>query len=419
MITSAVKEKEDWVIRNAPDSKILVEAANRRGGRSGGKSPALYIDPKTPQAQTLKDWKAAVTAATDRENPDRGPLMRFYENLMLDNHAASVIESRIFYSQRSARKLVDAAGEENKELTKLFERPWFDDLIYKTIFEKFQGTTLLGMFDLTPDGELAELMEIPQSHFNTKLGIIVENEGEQNGTSYREGPMANYVVQIGGDYDLGMLEKLAPIILAKKLGLGSWLDYIEKYGVPPLFITTDREDDNRLKELYNAAKNFKSNHFMVGRGQEKFEIGKDAGGGATSPFDTLMERANGETSKRVLGGVGIADEKSFVGSAEIQFRLAKDRFESDKLFFKYVFNTLIKPRLIKLSPVYAPLADHTFEWDDTENMTKAELIDAVVKLGSIYEVDPEYITEQTGIPIIGMKYTQPTAPGKEEDKPKK
>lgn len=409
---------QDKFIREAPDSKILVEAAYRRGGGTSGRSPHMNIDPVSPQAKTLTDWKIAIMSATDRENPNRGPLMRLNDNLMLDNHLASVIESRILYCQRSAHKLVNDKGEENKELSWLLERPWFDEMIYKVIFKKFQGTTLLGMFDLTPDGELAEIMEIPQSHFNTRLGIITENEGEIHGTSYREGPMANYVLQIGSDYELGMFEKLAPIVLAKKLGLGSWLDYIDKYGVPPLFITTDREDDTRIQELYNAAKNFKSNHFMVGRGQEKFEIGKDAAG-SVSPFDPLMTRANDEMSKRVLGGSGITDEKSFVGSAEIQFRLAKDRFESDKLFFKYIFNAHIKPRLVKLSPVYAPLANHYFEWDDTETMSKSELIDAVVKLGGVYEIDPAYIEEQTGIPVIGMKYPAPPAPGNTEEPVKK
>ena len=53
-------------------------------------------------------------------------------------------------------------------------------------------------------------------------------------------------------------------------------------------------------------------------------------------FDKLIERANGEMSKRILGGSGLTDEKSFVGSSEIQFRLAKDRFESDKLLVKNI-----------------------------------------------------------------------------------
>lgn len=400
-LVSYIQEK---AIGLAPDSRILVEAAMRRGNGSNGYAPKMNVDPVNIMAKTMKDYKHCIMQATDRENPQRGELMRFNDNMTLDNHMMSLIESRILFSQRSAFKMVSNSGEENKDLSWLLERSWFDTLIYKVLFEQFQGTTLLGLFDLTNDGELDNIMEIPQSHFNVAKGIIVENEGDLQGSNYKEGPLRNYVIQIGEDYDLGMFEKLAPILLAKKLAIGSNLDYIEKFGVPPLFITTDREDDGRLKELYEAALNFKSNHFMVGRGQEKFEVGKDAGGGSTAPFQELINFVNDEEAKRILGGNGITDEKSFVGSAEIQFKLAKDRFESDKLRFKYIFNKEIKPRLVKLSPVYAGFADHYFEWDDTETLSKSEIVDICVKLGSMYEVDPQYVTEQTGVPILGMKY---------------
>ena len=105
-----------------------------------------------------------------------------------------------------------------------------------------------------------------------------------------------------------------------------------------------------------------------------------------------MQRGDNEVSKRVLGGSSIADEKAFVGSAEIQYKLAKDRFEADKLYFKNIFNAHIKPRLIEISPIYAPLANLTFDWDDTESLTQKEIIDAVVKLGTLYEIDQEYVS---------------------------
>lgn len=73
------------------------------------------------------------------------------------------------------------------------------------------------------------------------------------------------------------------------------------------------------------------------------------------------------------------------------------------MYFKYIFNAHIKPRLIKLSPVYAGLNNHYFEWDNTESLTQKEIIDTISKLGSIYEIDPEYITTVTGIPVLGAR----------------
>lgn len=401
---------ESRIIRNTDDRRIMVEAAIRNGD-NGNKESNLYSkltrEAINLRAQTLKNYKDAVAAATDPEEPAWAQLWTLYTNLMLDNHLASVIDSRILYVQRSPFKLVDDAGNENEDISWLLERPWHDELIYKVLFSKYQGKTLLELYNLTPDGELAEIEEIPQPYFNTKKGLITPDIDGNKGWSYREGIFSTFYLQIGRDDDLGMLSRLAPTVLAKKLAMGSYQDYIEKFGIPPLFITTDREDDNRLNQLFEAAKNFKSNHFMVGRGQEKFDVGNVSGSGV-APFDALINRVNDEISKRILGGSGLTDEKAFVGSAEIQFRLAKDRYESDKLFYKYIFNQHVKPMLIALSPVYKPLEKFYFEWDNTETLDMKAFIEAVNILSNHYDIDPEQIEQTTGIKILGIK--QPANP---------
>ncbi len=391
---------ENAVINNAPISKIRVSMATR------DKSPSQSLERQavSMQAQTLAEWKAAITMATDPEEPDRSQLQVLYDNLMLDNHLASVVDSRILFCQRSPFKIINEKGEENKELTWLFERTWFEDFIKFTLMSRFTGNSLMELYNIDPiTNELSIVDEIPMAHYNTKKGLIVKAPGDQKGWQYKEGALAPYYIQAGKDNDLGLLAQMAPIVLAKKLGLGSWLDYVEKYGVPSLFITTDREDDARLNQLFEAAANFKSNGFMVGRGSEKFEIGKDTGSGNADNFDKLIERSNTEISKRVLGGSGLTDEKSYVGSSEIQFRLAKDRFESDKLLVKNVINQQLFPRLLKISTVYSVLQGHYFDWDNSETYTAKEFADIVNILGTQFELDPEQIAEKTGLKILGQK----------------
>lgn len=408
---------ETAVIENA-SAKTLRVAAFLKNEKAISK--LLEYEAESMQKQTLRDWTNAIAAATDPEFPDFTALFKLYKNLNLDNHLASIIDSRILFCQRSEYKIIDAAGNENEELTKLFERTWFEEFVKLTIMSRFEGTKLIEMFDVDPETkELVTVDEIERPYFNARKGIITKMPGLDTGWLYKEGALAPYYIQVGKDKDLGMLAYLAPIVLAKKLGFGSWLDYVEKYGVPALFITTDREDDTRLKELYTAASKFKSNGFMVGRGQEKFEIGKSEGGNADN-FDKLIERANSEMSKRILGGSGLTDEKSFVGSSEIQFRLAKDRFESDKLLAKNVINEKLIPRLQKLSPVYAGLKGHTFKWGEAVTLTAKEFADIVAVLGQLFELDPEEITQKTGFKIIRQKENNsfPPAPPTEEVKKK-
>ena len=405
---------EKRVLLSADFQLLKVMAAAKSGNAI---SKQLEYEAETLQVQTLNEWKMAVMSASDPEEPDKQLLSLLYRNLMLDNHLSSVIDSRILYCQRNPFKIVNEKGDENEELTTLLERTWFEEFVKLTLLSRYEGTKLIELYDLNPiTKELNSIDEIPMQYFNTKKGIITKAPGNTSGWTYKEGALHPYYIQVGKDKELGLLAQMAPIILSKKLGLGSWLDYIEKYGVPTLFITTDREDDNRLKELFEAAQNFKSSAFMIGRGNEKFEVGKSDAGNPDN-FDKLVIRANDEMSKRILGGSGLTDEKAFVGSAEIQFRLAKDRFESDKLLVKNIINEQLFPRLVKISPVYAPLVNHFFQWDNSETQTSKEVADLVAVMAPYFDLDTEELSQKVGLNILGQK--TPLSPMEDSEDTKK
>lgn len=388
---------------------------------TGASSPASYKrQPTSYREQDVDRWTRAIMAATDPDNPTRGELMRFYQNLMLDDHLASTIDSRILRVKRASFKFVDnKTGEiENEELKKLFERPWFDDMVQIVLSSIFQGTTLLELFDLNEAGELECINEIPQSNFIAQKGIIINEESDQAGVSYKEGALSRFYVQIGKDYNLGMLNGLAVICLAKKLGLGSWLSFIDKFGVPPVFVVTDRMDEMRRDELFDMMVNFTSNSFTILQGNEKVESLVTKQADAYQTFERLLERGDKLISKRVLGQTGTTDEKSFEGSAEVHERVANDRHESDKLLFKYVFNKEIRPRLVALSPIYADLANYQLSWDNQETLSVKEYLDSVYKLSNNFDFDTAEIVKRTGLPIIGQKNTASSQPLKTEE-PKK
>lgn len=417
MFKKIYQQAESFFLKKADESalRVMAESKSGRGGKSY--SGQINYNPETMAAKSLEDWKMAILMATNQESPNFLFWYEMVQNLMLDNHLVSVIESRIAHSQRSNYKIVNEKGDENTDLSWMFQRTWFEDFIYLALMSKYQGRKLLEMIETDPiTGELKLITEIPMTNFNAKKGIITKDAGDDNGWDYRNGTYGNYYLQIGRDKDMGVLAQMAPVILAKKLGMGSWLDFVEKFGIPPLFITTEREDDRRLNELFTMATNFKAANFMIGRGQEKFEIPNITTTNAQSVFDALIERCNSEISKRILGGTGLTDEKGFVGSVEIQYQLAKDRFESDKLFLSNLINQQLIPRLIKLSPVYAPLQGNYFEWDNAEAFDSAKIADLVTKLGPYFYIDPEYIQQKTSIPILGVKETTLNTFGNDDKK---
>ena len=350
-------------------------------------------------AKTIEDWMLAVLAATNPDDPRRGLLMRFFNSLKLDLHLMSCVDNRILPVQCAPFKLVDKSNNENAEVHKLFERPWYIDVVKIICMHTFEGTKLIEMIKLNDKLELAEVREIPQSNFLPERGLVIKEEYDNRGVEYKQGLYANYYIQIGNDYSLGLFNEIAMIVLAKKLGLGSWMSYIAKYGVPPLFIVTDRMDDTRLKELHNMAMSFRSNHFVILNGNEKIELPKDSNTDGYQSFSNLNSFANSELSKRINGGTGITDEKNFVGSAELHERMLMYRIKVDKLILKFYMNEEIIPRLVKLSSVYAPLANLTFDWDDTETLTLKEKIEAVKDLAQFYNFDEKELAKLTGLPI--------------------
>ena len=192
-----------------------------------------------------------------------------------------------------------------------------------------------------------------------------------------------------------------------------------KYGIPPMFVVTDREDRKRFEELYENMLNFKSNHFGVLRGNETVQFGTAAQSSNSNVFKDLAKLANDEVSKRINGATGSTDEKAHVGAAQVHAEILKAKIKLDKFFIEVLINEELIPRLIKLSPVYSGLDNYTFEWDEAETLNLDELIDAVISLSSFYEIDVEYLSKKTGIPINGLKQLGSTPPTPEDKKDKK
>ncbi|MDB0599805.1 DUF935 family protein [Tenacibaculum maritimum] len=409
MINKLYKWAETGFLKRAANSTIHIESAIR--GEKKGKEISSEVKRESTvfSVKNIKDWKAAVAIASDPENPSFELLADLYTHLKLDNHLVAAIETRIYRVLRSLYVFKNEKGEVNHNLRTKFDRPWFEKFISIAIWSLFSGVKVAELGNLDEHLELIQVNEIPMQNTIPKKGIIIKQVGDTTGWNYKEGAFSPYYIQIGANDQLGDLVNLTPMILSKKLAMGSWLDFIEKYGVPQIWITTDREDPDRFDELFEMAINMRSNNVAVLRGKEKIESGDVSQGDAYKTFKELISLVNSEISKRVLGQDGTTDAKDVsgnYGSLKILQEVANDRHESDKLFIENLINKELIPRLMKLSSFYSDLQGHYFDWDDTEQMKKEEFIDNVVKLeGAGFELDLDQISEKTGLSIKGRKNT--------------
>ncbi|WP_329804397.1 phage portal protein family protein, partial [Flavobacterium facile] len=303
------------------------------------------------------------------------------------------------------------------------EQPWFNSFIYHSIMAKFNGATVIELWDLVPETmELANVNLIPLENALTGPGLIVKEVGDTTGYSYREEPLKNYYIQIGKNSDLGIFKDVAPDVLTKRFTKAAWHELVEKEGIPPRWVVTDSYSETRENELADMMQNMVSNHWAVLKGNEKIEIANTGAATRYEIFSKLMEFMNSEISKRILGQDGTTDASATgtFGSLKVMQGVTDDRHESDRTEIKNLINKELIPRLILLSPVYAPLANYKFEWDDSKEMNPTEIIEMVKNISAAgFEVDAKYITEKTGIPILGLKQNNSTEEGIQKKKSQK
>ncbi|MFV8351568.1 phage portal protein family protein [Flavobacterium sp. XS2P14] len=384
-------------------------AQGAKVGKTYENRPSNIILPKSKSlsVQTIKKWKDALTLAQLAENANRKPYIELCDSILLDSHLASVIESRVLKIKQSKFKLVDASGKSDAEISKLFEQPWFNSFIYHAIMAKFRGTTVVELWDLNPETMgLDNVNAIEQENILPLKGLIVKENGDETGYSYKEDPLKPYYIQIGKNKDLGILKDVAPDALTKKFAKASWAEFVEKYGIPPRWVTTDSYSESRENELADMMANMVSNHWAVLKGNEKIEVMNSSGASSYEIFDKLIDRMNSEMTKRILGQDGTTDAnaKGTYGSLKVMQDVSDDRHDSDKTDIKDLINAELLWRLQLISPVYGVLKNYTFDWDDSKEMTPAEIVEMVGKLSTAgFEVDTKFITDKTGIPIVGLK----------------
>lgn len=400
--------KWPWTKKETASDPYATAAA----GKINTKKFALERSNVLHDAQTLKKWKEAVLIATDPKEPNYVALAELYRNLMLDGHTVSNIESRLLRVQRSKFVLKNDKGEEVSDHKYLLERPWLEQFIAAALGTKFTGFRVLELWDLNGNLELKKCGIIPIEHLDPIKGRILKEPGSTTGWEYTKGALVNNYIPIGEAEELGMLADLAPLILAKKLSMGSWLDLIEKFGVPAILANTANLTTDRGQELFDMLMGFKNNHVAVLQGDETFKLVESLKNDPHRVFNEMIKRINSEISKRILGQDGTTDNKDAsgtYGSLQILQSVADDRHESDKLFVQYLINTELLPRLPLISSVYAPLQGLSFDWDNSEDMDSSAFISNVVQLTQAgFVIDHEAVAEKTGIPITGIKEQKQT-----------
>lgn len=379
------------------------------GLKSANDSNSVYsrIIERT-NARTRKDidnWRQALRSAENFERPRRLLLYNLYDELVLDNHLSSIMSTRKFRMMGQAFKVVDINGQPMDEQTALLQSPWFYKFIDLAFDSIFYGTRLIEFQDPSDTG-FNDVVVIPGRHVVPEEGGFLANAYDTTPIPYRDTPLMNFLIEVGGIRDLGLLAKAAPNMLWKKNTMMAWSEYTEIFGMPMRVgkvnsrLTADQERmAQNLKDMGSAA-------YAVMQEGEEISFIESTKGDAYMVYDKMVERANSEMSKLILGQTMTTDvgANGSKAQATVHQQQGDEIAKADLMFMRNLVNTELF-RVLKINGFNFDKC--RFVWDVADDITLDQWnIDAGLLLN--FEIDKQYFIDKYRVPIIGIK--TPAAP---------
>lgn len=347
-------------------------------------------------SQDIGKWRTALTAAENVNNPQRYWLLQTYNDVILDAHTTACIQQRKNLTLSRNFVVLNKDKSENEQLTEMLESQWFRDFLDLSLDSMFWGYSLI-QFDSLVNDNFNEVNLVPRQFVKPEFSIVTKNWGDTVGINYKESPYNEFCIGVGKPRDLGLLNKVAPLVIWKKNALSAWAQHQEIFGSPIRIGKTSSRDKKTTDNMDNMLKNMGVAAWGRFDTSDIIELIESNKADAYMVFDMMIERCNSEIAKLILGQTGTTAEKSFVGSAEVHERILKQYGENDEHFIENVLNYQLIPMLEGLGIKFNGAKIETEE-DDELGLVERSKID--LELLKYYEIDPEYIEKTYGTPVV-------------------
>ncbi len=364
--------------------------------RTKGKTPDIIQKIEVTQtrraSQDIDSWRNAIKSAESIFSPRRVLLYDLYSEILLDGHLTAVIEKRKLSVSNTPLHFVQE-GKVNQQITNMIATENFLVLLGYILESKIWGHSLIELsFE---DGILVPQL-IPRKHVVPEKGIILRNQNDVAGFSFRELPYQNYTLEVGEKDSLGLLMKAAQYVIYKRGGFGDWAQYCELFGMPFRVAKYDGYDEKTRTDLENALKAAGSAAYIVIPKEADLNFIQNNTSGSSILYDMLIDTCNKELSKLILGQTMTTEAGGALAQAKVHQEVEKEIHYADKLFVKNILND----RLIPLLQVHGFNVDGgKFIFQEKENIDKKTRLDMDLKLSEKIRIDDSYFYETYNIPL--------------------
>ena len=364
--------------------------------RTKGKVPEIIQKIEVSQtrraSQDISSWRNAIKSAESIFFPRRVLLYDLYSEILLDGHLTAVVEKRKLSVTNTPLHFVQD-GKVNKEITELIATERFITLLGYILETKIWGHSLI---ELSFENDVLIPILIPRKHVIPEKGIILRNQNDVAGFSYKEQPYSNYVLEVGEKDSLGLLMKAAQYVIYKRGGFGDWAQYCELFGMPFRVAKYDGYDDKTRTDLENALKEAGSAAYIVIPKEADLNFIQNNTTGSSILYDMLIDSCNKELSKLILGQTMTTEAGGALAQAKVHQEVEMEIHFADKLFVKNILND----RLIPLLKTHGLNVDGgKFIFQEKENLDKKTRLDMDLKLAEKIKIDDSYFYDTYNIPI--------------------
>jgi len=328
----------------------------------------------------MQNYNLAVRQAEDALLPNRQLLYQFYKNTAKDTQVISQVRTAHYTVQQAPFELLEN-NTENKDKRNIFETQWFLDFVRHCLDTEFWGHSLIEFSDIE-NNSFQWVKLIPREHVKPETKEILIDVMHINGISYAENLNEWFLIEIGEQRDLGIYEIATKEVIWKYYARSDWSRATERYGMPLLAIKTGATETDELDAIENFAKNFGNNGYVVISKDDDIEIQTQSGGGNFHEmYKTKADFCDAQISKLINGQTASADQKAYVGSAEVHERILNTYTMARLQRIQNIINDRLIPFMIDKG---FDLQNCKFQYLELQNQTEQNQTDKKKNLTYTY-----------------------------------
>lgn len=397
MIIKGVNISRDGIFNVSKRAALIRNEANKITGKKSRRVADRMVKQTFHRIRaSIQAWQNARLTAESELMPNNTELMRIFRDVEIDAHLFALMQTIKLKVIANKFAVYDENDKIDEEATELFQKKWFRVVAKEIVDSKFYGFSLIQLGDIV-SGSFNGAELVPREYvIQQKRGVKTSLSNYTDLIPFDDAKFINWLVPVGANRDLGLLDKAAPLVIKKKEIISAWSEAAEIFGMPLRIGKTDIANPENRANMEEMLENMGEAAFGVFDNEDSIELISTSKSDFSGMYDKFIERINSELSKLILLQTGTTDEKSFTGAANVHENTLKDVIEAHIIDIEDVANEILIPicerqGLIKLG--------RYLKADNEQKFTPKELFDIVKELLKTYNIPEEWIIETFEVPV--------------------